>query len=370
MSDRKFGVSSGGSSLIDHYEPHIVTAQDYYPFGMMSRVNLNGKSYRFGFNGQETNNDVKGGLGNSYTAQFWEYDSRIGRRWNLDPKPVDGISAYSSFFNNPNLFKDQLGDTSKFFGNNGSLLYQNNKGNGNNLYVVANEQFNSLNAKVKNKDKLTSELVKIGIKAFDNQDAAAADWAPVGHDATIRNNLERAARIFRAKAFGDQSVPYLYLVGTTVEGRVSNEPGVSQQTDPSGSLVILNGKDISEYKSTFTLTTKLGKVILSQKQITYANWQVSAMVHTHNPGHDKFSISNPAELGGTWGGDYGIAADGISVYMVPTVKGGTGYRLFRLDLSPEDRNTYYRTIYDGQDYMESQKKTFYLRNGKIVPPLR
>jgi RHS repeat-associated protein len=113
ISDRKFGVSSAGSSLIDHYEPDIVTAQDYYPFGMMSRVALpnSGVPYKFGFNGQEMNNDVKGGLGNSYTAQYWEYDSRIGRRWNLDPKPTVGFSPYRAFANNPILFSDPLGDT-------------------------------------------------------------------------------------------------------------------------------------------------------------------------------------------------------------------------------------------------------------------
>lgn len=43
-----------------------MTAQDYYPFGMLSRVSLpnSGKSYKFGFNGKENDNDVKGGLGN------------------------------------------------------------------------------------------------------------------------------------------------------------------------------------------------------------------------------------------------------------------------------------------------------------------
>ena len=98
---------------IDHYEPHIVTAQDYYPFGMMSRVALpnNDVPYKFGFNGQMMNNEVKGGLGNSYSAQFWEYDSRIGRRWNLDSSPSIGTSQYSAFMNNPIRLIDPLGDT-------------------------------------------------------------------------------------------------------------------------------------------------------------------------------------------------------------------------------------------------------------------
>jgi hypothetical protein len=42
-------------------------------------------SYRYGFNGQEKSDDVT--VGNT-TAMYWEYDSRIGRRWNVDPKPV------------------------------------------------------------------------------------------------------------------------------------------------------------------------------------------------------------------------------------------------------------------------------------------
>lgn len=54
---------------------------------------IDGNGYRYGFNGQERSDEVKG-EGNSYTAEFWEYDPRIGRRWNLDPKLVTGKSCY------------------------------------------------------------------------------------------------------------------------------------------------------------------------------------------------------------------------------------------------------------------------------------
>ena len=40
------------------------------------------KGYRYGFNTQEKDDDVFIG---AYTAEYWEYDSRLGRRWNLDP---------------------------------------------------------------------------------------------------------------------------------------------------------------------------------------------------------------------------------------------------------------------------------------------
>ena len=41
-------------------------------------------SYRYGFNGQEKSTEIVPNE-SSYTAEFWQYDSRIGRRWNVDP---------------------------------------------------------------------------------------------------------------------------------------------------------------------------------------------------------------------------------------------------------------------------------------------
>jgi len=66
--------------------------------------------YRFGFNGQELDNEVTGVTGSHYTAEFWEYDSRLGRRWNLDPKPQISISDYACFGNSPIWYSDILGD--------------------------------------------------------------------------------------------------------------------------------------------------------------------------------------------------------------------------------------------------------------------
>jgi hypothetical protein len=72
--------------------------------------NTNAGNYRYGFNGQEKSTEING-AGNLYTAEFWEYDGRIGRRWNLDPKPVIGVSEYSAIANNPIWLSDPLGDT-------------------------------------------------------------------------------------------------------------------------------------------------------------------------------------------------------------------------------------------------------------------
>jgi hypothetical protein len=66
--------------------------------------------YRFTFNGQERTDEIKG-IGNHNTALYWEYDTRLGRRWNLDPKPNTSISGYATFANNPIMYVDILGDS-------------------------------------------------------------------------------------------------------------------------------------------------------------------------------------------------------------------------------------------------------------------
>ena len=80
------------------------------PFGsQMEGRKFNGGDYRFGFNGQEKDNEITGNS-NINTAMFWEYDTRSGRRWNIDPKPNSSISDYACFANNPIWNSDLLGD--------------------------------------------------------------------------------------------------------------------------------------------------------------------------------------------------------------------------------------------------------------------
>jgi RHS repeat-associated protein len=87
LSDKKFGVpSETNSSLIAYYNPDIRGAQDYYPFGMLSRTvpDRYGKDYRFGFNGKENDNEVKG-LGSQQDYGMRIYDPRVGRFLSVDP---------------------------------------------------------------------------------------------------------------------------------------------------------------------------------------------------------------------------------------------------------------------------------------------
>ncbi len=112
ITDRKFLTLTGTDPK---YKAELVTATDYYAYGspMKGRIyTTQTGSYRFGFNTQEKVDEVSGD-GNHNTALFWEYDTRLGRRWNRDPKPNPSISDYVCFGNNPILNSDLLGDTLK-----------------------------------------------------------------------------------------------------------------------------------------------------------------------------------------------------------------------------------------------------------------
>jgi hypothetical protein len=66
--------------------------------------------YRYFFNGQEADNEVLG-EGVSLTAEFWQYDTRLGRRWNVDPVFKEYESPYACFAGNPVWFADMKGDS-------------------------------------------------------------------------------------------------------------------------------------------------------------------------------------------------------------------------------------------------------------------
>jgi len=85
------------------YLPEIASAQDYYPFGsLMPGRQFTSTAYRYGFNGKEADNEVKG-TGNEIDYGVRGYDPRIGRPISVDPKfkSYAYLSPYQFFSNSP-----------------------------------------------------------------------------------------------------------------------------------------------------------------------------------------------------------------------------------------------------------------------------
>lgn len=80
--------------------------------------------YRYGMNGQEKDDELAG----TYAAEYWQYDSRLGRRWNVDPVVKVWQSGFIAFRNNPLIFIDPKGDDD-IFNNKGKYLGSTSEGN-------------------------------------------------------------------------------------------------------------------------------------------------------------------------------------------------------------------------------------------------
>ncbi len=147
--------------------------------GLIKERAFTSNSYRFGFNGMEKVDEVSG-EGNSYTAEYWQYDSRMGRRWNVDPIFKFYKSSYDAFSNNPINRIDPNGDDD-FFDKDGNYLGSIGKGSAIKL-IDDKKCFETINeAKISTAKKLQA-LEDHGVQDFNKFDFN-------------KSNLESASKI-------------------------------------------------------------------------------------------------------------------------------------------------------------------------------
>ena len=109
LSDRKLPATTGTGA--GPYHADIRSYNHPYPFGMpQPGRSWDSVLYRYGFNGMETDPEIKESRDLHYTTHFRQYDPRLGRWWSHDPVKQMGESPYAAMFNNPVLFSDVLGN--------------------------------------------------------------------------------------------------------------------------------------------------------------------------------------------------------------------------------------------------------------------
>jgi len=101
ISDKKLQVSKNTNSTA-YFEADVQTVQDYYAFGMQMPGRKLSGGYRYGFNGKENDNEVKG-EGNQQDYGMRIYDGRIGKFLSVDPLAHlrEWLSPYNFVQNNP-----------------------------------------------------------------------------------------------------------------------------------------------------------------------------------------------------------------------------------------------------------------------------
>ena len=111
ISDKKLAVDSDNDGLVNYYTADVVTASDYYPFGMNmpGRKFSSNSGYRYGFNGQEKSGEI---ANDDYDYDARIYDGRLGRWLSVDPleNKYIGLSPFNFCLNNPIKFIDINGE--------------------------------------------------------------------------------------------------------------------------------------------------------------------------------------------------------------------------------------------------------------------
>lgn len=104
FSDRKLGDIGSG------FKADVFRYSNYFPFGMTMIGREGGNEYRYGFNGMEKDDEIKG-KENFYNFGARMHDPRLGRWLSLDPKAFKytGWSPYNFTLNNPLIYKDPNG---------------------------------------------------------------------------------------------------------------------------------------------------------------------------------------------------------------------------------------------------------------------
>jgi len=116
---------------------------NYDPFGMLTvgRTWSAGSDYKYGFNGMKNDDEIYGN-GNSYTAEFWQYDPRLMKRWNVDPIVKPWETPYAAFSNNPILNIDPKGaNANPVYDTEGTFLGTDDKGLKGEAFFMKKEDF-------------------------------------------------------------------------------------------------------------------------------------------------------------------------------------------------------------------------------------
>jgi len=202
------------------------------------------RSYRYAFNGQEKDDEVFNSTGTSYTAQFWQYDSRIGRRWNIDPVLNPWESSYLTFGGNPIWFNDPLGNSAGWYVDNESgEIIGKDKNNDDNLYVgqdrkdkekILSDNFNE----GVDQSKLSKEVVRI--PTYDQRTTQKT----ISNKGKQDNKYEYAQKLMNS-GFGQYG--WLNYKGSNEFGEGDANGSVDFDKDP----IIGQGNKTSSYNTTY-----------------------------------------------------------------------------------------------------------------------
>ncbi len=264
----KFNVSA--IKLIEYDE-----VQDSYVSWICNEDEVGGKDYRFGFNGQHKDNEIAN-IGNHNTALFWEYDTRLGRRWNLDPVKKNDESPYCTFSGNPIYFSDMYGDDGKASTSESAPLTKGKKTfeggtkqNPNTMTITANYYYNKATLdKYEGAEKALKDAVETYNNSNETIKGGDGKYYKVKFEIkAIPVEVIDPADIqdqHSSKDFAGDGIETYFPYGNTLGVDIPNmEVDGKELGSASTNKVSLNSSNISKYKGN-DLKTSLYNVFLHE----------------------------------------------------------------------------------------------------------
>jgi RHS repeat-associated protein len=189
------------------------TGISYYPFGMqMPARSYKPADYRFGFNGQEKETEITN-TESHYGTEYWMYDSRLGRRWNIDPVKKQHESSYATFANTPIWAIDPLGNDTILFNSSGKFANKKLKDDKNDFDVllqVSNKELKKGQIDYKKDGSLRSR--HLNMQTTKDGFSFVSNRRKIGNEKINYSELS----LFKDNVRGDESYRiYEFLVNST-----------------------------------------------------------------------------------------------------------------------------------------------------------
>jgi RHS repeat-associated protein len=269
-------------------------------------------NYRYGFNGMEKDDEVAGS-GNSYTAEFWQYDSRLGRRWNIDPVDQISISNYAAFRNNPIFFIDPFGNKAgDFYSQSGKYLGTDGENDGKVFVVTDRDEARNIK-KTNRKDGVTSVDAVSSAVELPSKTIRSEMTKSVGMDK--ENPFREYGGVFGVDSDGNEKLIWANPGDEADPSKVGEATiNVFDAANPSeqGSLTGIQGTFHTHPSGTVTESPKLdmsSSSTIGGTNTTYKFLQVPS-------GRDVKNSSNRAQQGLVTGNSYviGTRSKTVEIY--------------------------------------------------------
>ncbi|NUQ23114.1 MAG: hypothetical protein HUU34_04125 [Saprospiraceae bacterium] len=220
VSDRKLPVPATiNATTVDYFNPDVITAQDYYAFGMlMAGRTFASKEGRFGFNGMEVDDEVKGS-GNYQDYGMRCYDGRLGRFIGVDIHADERVSwtPYNGMRCNPILNIDPTGGLDTDYNDENGNLIKHTEDGVNRTVTVKNADLKKFNMYLNSGNKYGVTDSKgyndVMVKEFGGvtKSAPSIEKTVGAAAAGVTNVVD-----YSAKIMAEQTFKYGQRVGNTV----------------------------------------------------------------------------------------------------------------------------------------------------------